>query len=309
MAEPKTNTTNQSPEQAPTVPAPSPPAAPPKPQSDEPAAKTPADPALQAHLAAVLEAYNDDLEQAYKALNQLQAARHKASAPQRQYGPVILQLQNVSRQYKLNHNKVAAIQEVSLEVRQGEVVAITGPSGSGKSTLLNLIGGLDKPDSGIINVDGHNLAKLSDPRLSEFRNRTIGFVFQFFYLQPFLDVRTNLTVPGMFAHLPTIDRAARVAELADAVGIADRLDHLPKELSGGQMQRAAIARALLNHPKIILADEPTGNVDRANAHAITNLFSQMRDRYGTTVIIVTHDQEIAHVVDRAITLRDGRIVS
>jgi ABC-type lipoprotein export system ATPase subunit len=264
---------------------------------------------LQDHLAAVLDAYNGNVEQAYKALNQLQAERHRAASPHREYGPVILQLQNVSRQYKLNHNKVTAVQEVSLEVRQGEFVAITGPSGSGKSTLLNLIGGLDKPESGTVTVDGHDLAKLSDRRLSEFRNRTIGFVFQFFYLQPFLNVRTNLTVPGMFAHLPLTDRTARVTELADAVGIADRLEHLPKELSGGQMQRAAIARALLNHPKIILADEPTGNVDRANAHAIIDLFSQMRDRYGTTVIIVTHDQEVAHVVDRAITLRDGRIAA
>jgi ABC-type lipoprotein export system ATPase subunit len=181
------------------------------------------------------------------------------------------------------------------------------PSGSGKSTLLNLIGGLDKPDSGAVTVDGHNLAKLSDGRLSEFRNRTIGFVFQFFYLQPFLNLRTNLAVPGMFSHLPKGERDVRITELAAAVGIADRLEHLPKELSGGQMQRAAIARALLNRPKIILADEPTGNVDRANAHAIMELFAKVRDTYHTTIIIVTHDTEAARFADRAVTIRDGRL--
>jgi putative ABC transport system ATP-binding protein len=267
-----------------------------------------AQPGIEDHLASVLDDFGGDLEQASRALADLAEKRRKDDTPKHTYGDVILRLDHAARQYKIGRsNKVAAVRDVSLEVRQGEFIAITGPSGSGKSTLLNLIGGLDKPDTGSVVVDGHELAKLSDPKLSEFRNRTIGFVFQFFYLQPFLNVRTNLTVPGMFARLPRPDREARVAELAEAVGITDRLQHLPKELSGGQMQRAAIARALLNRPKIILADEPTGNVDRANAHAIIELFSRMRDRYGTTVIIVTHDPEVARHADRTIVLRDGSV--
>jgi len=260
----------------------------------------------EAGLAAVLDAFGGDVEKATSALADLAARRRQAAAPARQYGPVIITLDHVSRQYKLGHEKVGAVQDVSLEIRQGELIAITGPSGSGKSTLLNLIGGLDKPDSGTVTIDGHNLAKLWDSKLSEFRNRTIGFVFQFFYLQPFLNVRTNLAVPGMFARLSRTERASRITELAEAVGITDRLEHLPKELSGGQMQRTAIARALLNRPKIILADEPTGNVDRTNARAIMQLFAEVRERYGTTIIIVTHDAEAARTTDRTINLRDGR---
>lgn len=265
------------------------------------------DSATEAQLAAILEAFNGDLELATEALAKQHRRQHQQAAPHA-YGPGIIQIQQANRRYKLGKNRVAAVQDVSLEIRQGEFLAITGPSGSGKSTLLNLIGGLDRPDSGQIVVDGHDIGKLSDPRLSEFRNRTIGFVFQFFYLQPFLTLRRNLEVPGMFSHLSRADRDARITELAEAVGIADRLEHLPKELSGGQMQRAAIARALLNRPKIILADEPTGNVDRANAHAIMDLFAKVRDTYNTTVIIVTHDGEAAARTDRQIAVRDGRIV-
>jgi ABC-type lipoprotein export system ATPase subunit len=268
-----------------------------------------ADPKLERQLRAVLAAFDGDVERAAEALAAVQRQQQEKQTAGRAYGPVIVQLDRVSRQYRLGRsNKVAAVQEASLEIRQGELVAITGPSGSGKSTLLNLIGGLDKPDSGTVTVDGHDLARLSDPRLSEFRNRTIGFVFQFFYLQPFLNLRTNLMVPAMFSHLSRAEREARVTELAEAVGIADRLNHLPKELSGGQMQRAAIARALLNRPKVILADEPTGNVDRANAHAILELFAKLRDTYGTTIIIVTHDAEAARRTDRTLAVRDGRVV-
>lgn len=264
---------------------------------------------LQDHLAAILDHYDGNVDQATQALAALAHDRKAKSAPARIYGPTVIELTRVNRQYKLGKNPVAAVQNVSLTIKQGEFVAITGPSGSGKSTLLNLIGGLDRQDSGEVVVDGHSLTKLSDPRLSEFRNRTIGFVFQFFYLQPFLNLRTNLEVPGMFARLPRSERTTRVIELAEAVGITDRLGHLPKELSGGQMQRAAIARALMNRPKIILADEPTGNVDRANAHAIMELFAKVRDTYGTTVIIITHDAEAASVADRIVTMRDGKVAS
>ncbi len=263
-----------------------------------------------AKLTALLDEFNGDVEAAEQALRDLNKFNQRAQTPDidRSGAAVVVALKNVNRVYKLGHNKVGAINDATLEIRQGEFVAITGPSGSGKSTLLNLIGGLDKPDSGSVQVDNHDLAKLSDRKLSVFRNTTVGFVFQFFYLQPFLSVRTNLAVPGMFSHLPRAQRDTRITELAEAVGLTDRLDHLPKELSGGQMQRAAIARALLNRPKIILADEPTGNVDRANARAIIDLFSKVRDTYDTTVIIVTHDPEVASQADRTIALRDGKII-
>jgi ABC-type lipoprotein export system ATPase subunit len=264
--------------------------------------------ATESQLAAVLDAYGGDTEAAAQALRDLQHKRRKAPDKNRSGAPVLVSLKDVNREYKLGKNKVGAVRGISLEIRQGEFIAITGPSGSGKSTLLNLIGALDKPDSGQVLVDNADLAKLSDGKLSEFRNATVGFVFQFFYLQPFLNVRTNLEVPGMFARMPRAERTARVDELAEAVGMTDRLEHLPKELSGGQMQRAAIARALLNRPKLILADEPTGNVDRENARAIIELFAKVRDKYDTTVVIVTHDQEVAAQADRTIALRDGSIV-
>lgn len=258
-------------------------------------------------LDAILAAFDGDVDRATAALTDRKREVENRGRPQRSPGPVIIELDRVTRSYKLGHNHVAAVQNVSLTIGQGEFVAITGPSGSGKSTLLNLIGALDRPDSGEITVGGQALAKLPDHKLSEFRNRTVGFVFQFFYLQPFLTVQTNLEVPGMFMRLDRAERRRRITELAEAVGISDRLGHLPKELSGGQMQRAAIARALLNHPKVILADEPTGNVDRSNAHAIMELFAQVRETYGTTIIIVTHDAEAARSTDRIITIQDGRV--
>lgn len=156
-------------------------------------------------------------------------------------------------------------------------------------------------------MDGRELGKLSDRKLSVFRGQTIGFVFQFFYLQPFLRLQTNLEVPAMFARVKRSERQASTARLAEAVGLADRLKHLPKELSGGQMQRAAIARALMNKPKLILADEPTGNLDSQNGEAIISLFEQVRRDYGATVIVVTHDPKIAARADREIHLKDGVI--
>lgn len=262
-------------------------------------------------LSQLLDDFSGDVEAAEEALRSLSIARRRSSKPQKDLSnaPVVVKLDHVKRHYKLGKNIVGAVNDVSLEIRQGEFVAITGPSGSGKSTLMNLIGGLDKPDSGSVIVNGQDLSKLGDRQLSRFRNTTVGFVFQFFYLQPYLDVRTNLAVPGMFSRMAPSESSSRVSELAAAVGLTDRLQHLPKELSGGQMQRAAIARALLNRPKLILADEPTGNVDRANARAIIELFGQVRDAYDTTIIIITHDPEVADVTDRIIKLRDGEILS
>lgn len=204
---------------------------------------------------------------------------------------------------------VEALKNVSLQIHKGEFVAITGTSGSGKSTLLHLIGGLDKPSSGTIAVHDQDLKKLRDAKLSRFRNRTIGFVFQFFYLQPFLRLQTNIEVPAMFARTKRSARTAKSRETAETVGLADRLRHYPRELSGGQMQRAAIARALQNDPEILLADEPTGNLDRANATAIFDLFKKIRDERGTTVVVVTHDLALASMADRAIHMSDGGITA
>lgn len=222
--------------------------------------------------------------------------------------PVIIKTSNTSKSYKVGRQKIMALDDVSLEIKEGEFVSFTGPSGSGKSTLLQLIGGLDKPSNGLVEVAGNNLAKLSDRKLSMFRGQTIGFVFQFFYLQPFLNLQTNLEVAGMFARTKPDLRHQKAEELAEKVGLSERLKHRPKELSGGQMQRAAIARALLNNPKIILADEPTGNLDSKNGQAIIDLFETIRKDYGTTVIIVTHDKTIANRTDREIVLSDGKIV-
>lgn len=223
-------------------------------------------------------------------------------------GKVLISVKNVKKQYKVHKNEVVALNDVSVDIHEGEFIALTGTSGSGKSTLLQLIGGLDRATHGTITLDGTNLNDLKDADLSRFRNSTIGFVFQFFYLQPFLKLNQNIEVPGMFAHMSRGDRKKRVAELADAVGLGDRIDHLPKELSGGQMQRAAIARALLNEPKILLADEPTGNLDSANTDAIITLFDTIRAKYGTTIVMVTHDKSLAKRADREITLKDGVII-
>jgi putative ABC transport system ATP-binding protein len=223
-------------------------------------------------------------------------------------GEVIISVKNVKKSYKIGRQKVDAVNDVSLDIYKGEFIALTGASGSGKSTLLQLIGGLDKPSGGEIAVDGVNIGKMNDRKLSKFRNQTIGFVFQFFYLQPFLRVQKNIEVPAMFAGTKRSERQPLVEKISQSVGLDDRLTHLPRELSGGQMQRVAIARALLNNPKILLADEPTGNLDSVNSAAIIELFEKVRDEFGTTIIIVTHDPAIARRADREIKLKDGKIL-
>lgn len=220
-------------------------------------------------------------------------------------GEVLLQTKDLHKIYKRGRQKIEVLKGIDVEIHEGEFIAITGSSGSGKSTLLQLLGGLDKPSSGEVLYGTVSLAKLSDKKLSEFRRQTIGFVFQFFYLQPFLKLSRNLEVATMFARKPRSGRRAQIEALSNKVGLGDRLDHLPKELSGGQMQRAAIARALMNQPKIILADEPTGNLDSTNSAAIIDLFEAIREEFGTTIIIVTHDPMIAKRADREIVVKDG----
>ena len=258
----------------------------------------------------LLSEFSGDAQAAARFLDEVVAARRlsqkrTAVIPST---PVVVSVSDLHKSYKTGKTSVAALGGVSLDIHQGEFIALTGASGSGKSTLLQLIGGLDKPTSGKIIVDGHDISTMSDRKLSTFRNKTIGFVFQFFYLQPFLRLKTNLEVPTMFARGVSSDRRARSNELAAAVGLSDRLTHYPRELSGGQMQRAAIARALMNRPTLLLADEPTGNLDSENGSAIIDLFEKVRQEFGTTIIIVTHDSQIAARADREISLKDGALV-
>lgn len=266
---------------------------------------------LQKSLARQLLAASDDnVDSAIAAIQGITTTSNGSSTAKvvMPAGEVIVHVDHLSKSYRVGRTQVEALKDVSLDIHSGEFVAITGTSGSGKSTLLQLIGGLDKPKSGSVEVQGQNLAKLRDGKLSEFRNKTIGFIFQFFYLQPFLDLQTNIEVPGMFARTRRDLSQARARQLADLVGLTDRLHHLPRELSGGQMQRAAIARALQNRPSILLADEPTGNLDRANALAIFELFKKISDEQGTTVVVVTHDMELAEMAGRSIHMADGAIV-
>ena len=223
------------------------------------------------------------------------------------FRPIAIRATNVIKKYKVGKQIIRAIDDVSVDIHEGEFVALVGPSGSGKSTLLHLLGGLDKPTSGEIVVGGKNVSSMNDRQLSKFRNQTIGFVFQSFYLQPFLTLRRNIEVASMPQRMGRAERKLRIESLARQVGLYDRLSHRPHELSGGQIQRAAIARALLNRPAIILADEPTGNLDSVNSRDIISLFQQIRGQYHTTIVIATHDNEIAAQADRVIALKDGRL--
>lgn len=220
----------------------------------------------------------------------------------------LITTKSLTKRYRVGGHDLLATNNVSLSINRGEFVAIVGESGSGKSTLLQLLGGLDKPTSGSVTIGGVDITNLSDGKLSKFRNQTIGFVFQSFYLQPFLTLRRNIEVAAMPGRMKRGIRRARTDQLAEQVGLADRLDYYPRQLSGGQIQRVAIARALFNKPPILLADEPTGNLDSQNSRGIIALFRQICDEWGTTVVVVTHSREVAMVADRVVTVKDGAIV-
>jgi putative ABC transport system ATP-binding protein len=204
--------------------------------------------------------------------------------------------------------KVKALRGVDLEIGAGEFVSIVGPSGSGKSTLMNIAGCLDVPSEGEYELDGESVEKLNMSQLAEIRNKKIGFVFQNFNLLPYASAFENVELPMIFGRIPTRTRRKRATELLDKVGLGDRMDHRPTELSGGEMQRVAIARALSNQPKLILADEPTGNLDSKSGAAIIDLFEELW-RSGTTILMITHDSTVASRTNRVIMLKDGQVVT
>ncbi|MCU0783678.1 MAG: ABC transporter ATP-binding protein [Verrucomicrobia bacterium] len=220
----------------------------------------------------------------------------------------LIRLQKISRRYQMGAETIHALREVSLEIQRGEYVAIMGPSGSGKSTLMNLIGCLDTPTSGHYELNGTDVSQMDDNQLAEVRNREIGFVFQTFNLLPRSNALHNVELPLIYAGVTAVERRKIALQALSDVGLADRVHHKPNELSGGQRQRVSVARALVNQPSILLADEPTGNLDSKTGAEIMELFSQLAQK-GHTLIVVTHEEDIARQARRILRIRDGLIAS
>lgn len=220
----------------------------------------------------------------------------------------MIELQNIRKIYNLGDEEVRALDGVSLKVQEREFVAIVGASGSGKSTLMNMIGCLDTPDEGEYYIDGQNVTEMSERELSTMRNRKIGFIFQQFNLLPKLTAYENVELPLIYQGLPGKERHARVEEALSRVGLANRMKHRPNQLSGGQQQRVAVARALAMHPSLILADEPTGNLDSKSTRDIMELIHELH-RQGNTIVLITHDDDIAQEAQRQVRIMDGKIVS
>lgn len=218
----------------------------------------------------------------------------------------ILEIKNLCKTYGNGNTAVKALDNVSFSVEKGEFVAIIGPSGSGKSTLLHILGGVDTPTSGSVIIDGTDISKLDETALAIFRRRQIGLIYQFYNLIPILTVEENMTLPLLLDGKKP-DKAV-IKELTEALGLNDRLSFLPNQLSGGQQQRVSIGRALINNPALMLADEPTGNLDSKNSHEIIALLRRFNREHGQTVIIITHDESIALSADRTIAIVDGKIV-
>lgn len=221
---------------------------------------------------------------------------------------LVIDVQNVTKELKLGQHTVHALRGVNMRIQPGEMVGIVGPSGSGKSTLLGIIGGLDTPTNGKIFIDGIDISRMNEDKLTEIRNEKIGFIFQFFNLIPTLTAVENVALPIQFARKTNFNPTRRAKELLNVLGLGDRMNHLPSQLSGGQQQRVAIARALANEPPLLLADEPTGNLDSESSATVLQALDDVQSNMGTTVIIVTHDPKLAQRTDRILVLKDGLIV-
>lgn len=221
----------------------------------------------------------------------------------------ILEARNVTREYRMKAENICALSAVSVSIERGEFAAILGTSGSGKSTLLNLFGGLDRPTDGEVLFDGGSLTPLTSREMSRYRLRSVGMIFQSFNLIPTMTARDNVSLALAFAGLSKAERRKRSLELLDRVGLSPRADHLPSELSGGEQQRVSIARAIANEPQVLLADEPTGNLDSNRAAEVIGLLDEMRLRDGKTIVLVTHDQELAaKYATQVVKLRDGKVM-
>jgi len=224
-------------------------------------------------------------------------------------GTEAVRTESLVRHYTLGHSTIRAVDGVSLSIQQGDFAALLGASGSGKSTLLNLIAGLDRATAGFITVQGQNLANLSPALLAQYRRHTVGMVFQSFNLVPTMNLEENVELPMRFAEVNRTERQARVQEALNRVGLSARLEHRPSEMSGGEQQRAALARALVNRPKLLLADEPTGNLDSKTGTEIMNLIRELNQNLGMTVVMVTHERNLAErYANRLIFLGDGKLL-
>ncbi len=224
-------------------------------------------------------------------------------------GEIVLQTSGLKREYRVGRDTITALGGIDITIRRGEFVAIMGPSGCGKSTLLNLLGGLDQPTAGKVLVDGHDLAGFNEEKLAALRRKTMGFIFQRHDLFPVLTARENVEFPLMLGDVLPAERHARAEQRLQLVGLLDKADHLPDELSGGQQQRVGIARALANDPLILLADEPTGNLDSATAKEVLDALIELTASSGLTLVMVTHDPESAARADRILRLKDGHLVT
>lgn len=221
---------------------------------------------------------------------------------------IILKTENLVKRYKNNQKlKLEVLKSISIEIKENKISVIVGASGAGKSTLLHLLGGLDRPDNGSVYYHDQDIYKLSDEKLTKFRNINIGFVFQFHHLLPEFTAVENVAIPQMIFGTPLDKSIKRAKELLDAVGLADRAQHKPAELSGGEQQRVAVARALANNPSIIFADEPTGNLDSANSEIIHQIIVDLRNKFGKTFVIVTHNQGLVSLADKVFEIKDGKI--
>ena len=220
----------------------------------------------------------------------------------------IISVRNIRKVFRVGEIDVEALQGVNLEVPRGEFLAVVGPSGSGKSTMFHILGGLSKPTSGEVIIDGNMMSGMSQSELTNLRKKFVGFVFQKYNLLPTLSANDNIEIARTIAHTNGEPRDPWFLEILDMLGIAHRLHHKPKALSGGEQQRVAIARAIVNHPAILLADEPTGNLDTKNSDAVLNLLRELNRRKGQTILMITHNPEAAEIADRIVHMRDGKIV-